>query len=424
MSDGESNLKYGDDGRTLTFRPRWDSVSKRKWNHMGHSSLERSSGNFTSWTGPIVLGTLTPPSSRCPTSPSSLPSTRSGTWTGWPNPSAREWSSLRDAAHPSSISPSPGYFGGEIDQKHDTLRNLGLNLPPRYEDEMPCMKLYKPAECYAAVSFTLSLTICHPLSSFILSPFIEVHIVRLYRDSHCHPFYWVSHCHPLSRFKIASGGRGGVGGSSWGQLLRRRWLGEWWWWGCLGRWWRGLEKEEEVQRGGGSLWEMDKGDARGKDYGESNCRLQSAAQVERGASILQRCVNFQEPALDLPSADLRTMDHDANTYEKVVLNYHSSSNIPCSHRVALWTASATGVCSETGMWRCGSPRRSTMAWATCPRKGWWRSLTRRRHLTGGFLAALVTRLGAKTPPHFPLSGPETWLTTSSLPLCAAGSSND
>ena len=23
----------------------------------------------------------------------------------------------------------------------------------RYEDEMPCMKLYKPAECYAAVSF-------------------------------------------------------------------------------------------------------------------------------------------------------------------------------------------------------------------------------------------------------------------------------
>ena len=30
------------------------------------------------------------------------------------------------------------------------------------------------------------------------------------------------------------------------------------------------------------------------------------------------CVNFQEPAVDLPSADLRTMDHDANTYEKVV----------------------------------------------------------------------------------------------------------
>ena len=23
---------------------------------------------------------------------------------------------------------------------------------PRYEDEMPCMKLYAPAECYAAVS--------------------------------------------------------------------------------------------------------------------------------------------------------------------------------------------------------------------------------------------------------------------------------
>ena len=32
---------------------------------------------------------------------------------------------------------------------------LFVKLPSRYEDEMPCMKLYKPAECYAAVSFTL-----------------------------------------------------------------------------------------------------------------------------------------------------------------------------------------------------------------------------------------------------------------------------
>ena len=32
---------------------------------------------------------------------------------------------------------------------------LFAKLPPRYEDEMPCMKMYKPAECYAAVSFTL-----------------------------------------------------------------------------------------------------------------------------------------------------------------------------------------------------------------------------------------------------------------------------
>ena len=29
---------------------------------------------------------------------------------------------------------------------------LIVKLPPRYEDEMPCMKLYKPTECYAAVS--------------------------------------------------------------------------------------------------------------------------------------------------------------------------------------------------------------------------------------------------------------------------------
>ena len=32
---------------------------------------------------------------------------------------------------------------------------LFVKLPFRYEDEMPCMKLYKPAECYAAVRFTL-----------------------------------------------------------------------------------------------------------------------------------------------------------------------------------------------------------------------------------------------------------------------------
>ena len=42
----------------------------------------------------------------------------------------------------------------------------------------------------------------------------------------------------------------------------------------------------------------------------------------------QRVVNFQEPAVDLPSADLRTMDHDANTFEKVVLHYGASSTTP------------------------------------------------------------------------------------------------
>ena len=42
----------------------------------------------------------------------------------------------------------------------------------------------------------------------------------------------------------------------------------------------------------------------------------------------QSIVNFQEPAVDLPSADLRTMDHDANTFEKVVLHYGASSSTP------------------------------------------------------------------------------------------------
>ena len=72
-----------------------------------------------------------------------------------------------------------------------------------------------------------------------------------------------------------------------------------------------------------------------------------AGDLER---VLQIVVNFQEPALDLPSADLRTMDHDANTYEKVVLNFDTPATTKfCIYRVAFSTVSATGVCSETGM---------------------------------------------------------------------------
>ena len=60
---------------------------------------------------------------------------------------------LRAVARLSLISLSLAYFGGEIDK--NVTWAMFLIYASRYEDEMPCMKLYKPAECYAAVSFTL-----------------------------------------------------------------------------------------------------------------------------------------------------------------------------------------------------------------------------------------------------------------------------
>ena len=94
------------------------------------------------------------------------------------------------------------------------------------------------------------------------------------------------------------------------------------------------------------------------------------------------------------------------------------------HRVGLSTVNATGVCSETGMSHYGNRKRSIMAWTTYQRKVWWRSLTTRRLSIGGFLAASAMRLEVKMLPRCLLSGPGTWPTTSSLPLCVAGALNN
>ena len=94
------------------------------------------------------------------------------------------------------------------------------------------------------------------------------------------------------------------------------------------------------------------------------------------------------------------------------------------HREGLSTVNATGVCSETGMSHYGNRKRSIMAWTTYQRKVWWRSLTTRRLSIGGFLAASAMRLEVKMLPRCLLSGPGTWPTTSSLPLCVAGAPLD
>ena len=160
-----------------------------------------------------------------------------------------------------------------------------------------------------------------------MSPFIEFHIVTLYRDSKLRQEAEAASEAPAEDSSFVEDDWGSDGGEDV--------------WADDGGDWK-RKKRSSVEEAPSERWT--------RETHEVNIMENlTAAQVERGASILQRCVNFQEPTLDLPSADLRTMDHDANTYEKVVLNYHSSSNIPCSHRVALWTASATGVCSETGM---------------------------------------------------------------------------
>ena len=76
-------------------------------------------------------------------------------------------------------------------------------------------------------------------------------------------------------------------------------------------------------------------------------------------------------------------------------------------RVGSWTASATGDSSETGMSLCASPKRSTMAWTTWPRRVGSRSLMARRRWTGGCQGASATRWEVRTPPLCLLFGPGT-----------------
>jgi len=191
ISNGESNLKYGEDGKTLTFRPR------------KFYFLDRANS-----VGDPDTTFLTVPNIPLLTAFDKIRNY------GWIKKSIGKGLIMAQGRGTPFINVS---FSG---------------LLWGYEDEMPCMKLYKPAECYAAEA----------------------------------------------------------------------------------------EAASEAPAEDDDDWEDDGDDSWGDDdagWGDDDDGWKRKKRsVEESPSERWTRETHEEPAVDLPSADLRTMDHDANTYEK------------------------------------------------------------------------------------------------------------